>query len=45
MEKEVIEFLEDMFDGDKEYPDTEKMRQTINDMVGQLGIYSKQWLY
>lgn len=44
LEKEVIVFLEDMFDGDKEYPDTEKMRNTINDMASQLGIYSKQWL-
>ena len=44
LEKEVIVFLEDMFDGDKEYPDTEKMRKTINDMASQLGIYSKQWL-
>ena len=44
LEKEVIVFLEDMFDGDKEYPDTVKMRATINDMAGQLGIYSKQWL-
>jgi len=44
LEKEVILFLEDMFDGDKEYPDTEKMRDTINDMASQLGIYSKQWL-
>lgn len=44
LEKEVIAFLEDMFDGDKEYPDTEKMRCTINNMAGQLGIYSKQWI-
>jgi len=44
LEKEVIVFLEDMFDGDKEYPDTEKMRKTIDDMASQLGIYSKQWL-
>ncbi len=44
LEKEVIEFLEDMFDGDKEYPDTQKMRATIDDMASQLGIYSKQWL-
>ncbi len=44
LEKEVILFLEDMFDGDKEYPDTEKMRETIDDMASQLGIYSKQWL-
>ncbi len=44
LEKEVIVFLEDMFDGDKEYPDTDKMRKTIDDMASQLGIYSKQWL-
>ena len=44
LEKEVITFLEEMFDGDKEYPDVEKMRNTINDMAGQLGIYSNQWL-
>ena len=44
LEKEVIVFLEDMFDGDKEYPDTDKMRKTIDDMASQLGLYSKQWL-
>lgn len=44
LEKEVIKFLEDMFDGDKEYPDTVKMRKTIDDMGSQLGIYSEQWL-
>ena len=44
LEKEVILFLEDMFDGDKDYPDTEKMRATIDDMGSQLGIYSKQWM-
>lgn len=44
LEKEVIAFMEDMFDGDKEYPDTDKMRETINNMAGQLGIYSKQWI-
>lgn len=44
LEKEVIGFMEDMFDGDKEYPDTDKMRATINDMASQLGIYSKQWI-
>ena len=44
LEKAVILFLEDMFDGDKEYPDTKKMRETIDDMAGQLGIYSMQWI-
>ena len=44
LEEEVIDFLEDMFDEDKEYPDTEKMRTTIDTMASQLGIYSKQWI-
>lgn len=44
LEKEVIDFLEDMFDGDCEYPNTDKMRATIDNMVEQLGIYSKQWI-
>lgn len=44
LEKEVILFLEDMFDGDRDYPDTERMRETIDDMGSQLGIYSKQWI-
>ncbi len=44
LQKEVIAFLEDMFDGDNEYPDTGKMTRTIDDMGCQLGIYSKQWL-
>lgn len=44
LEREVIVFLEEMFDGDKEIPDTIKMRRIIDDMVSQLGIYSKQWL-
>ncbi|MBR4027175.1 MAG: FUSC family protein [Lachnospiraceae bacterium] len=44
LEKEVIAFLEDMFDGDNEYPDTVKMTRTIDDMGSQLGIYSTQWL-
>lgn len=44
LEKEVIAFLEDMFDGDNEYPNTVKMTKTIDDMGCQLGIYSKQWL-
>lgn len=44
LEKEVIKFLEEMFDGDKAYPDTAKMRATIDDMASQLGVYSKQWL-
>ena len=44
LEKEVIEFLEDMFDGDTKYPDTRTMTNTIDEMGSQLGIYSNQWM-
>ncbi len=43
LKEEVIVFLEDMFDGDTNYPNTEKMTKTITEMAGQLGILSKQW--
>lgn len=44
LDKEVIAFLENMFDGDNEYPDTEKMTAMIDDMARQLSIFSNQWL-
>jgi uncharacterized membrane protein YgaE (UPF0421/DUF939 family) len=44
LEKEVIDFLEEMFDGDMNYPDTGKMTNTIDEMGSQLGIYSNQWM-
>ncbi len=44
LDKEVIAFLEDMFDGDKIYPDTEKMTSMIDEMNAQLSIFSNQWL-
>lgn len=40
---EVIAFLEDMFDGDNLYPDTQKLTENITEMAGQLGILSEQW--
>ncbi len=43
-DKEIIAFLEDMFDGDNEYPDTEKMTTTIDTLSRQLSIFSNQWL-
>ena len=43
LKEEVIFFLEDMFDGDMQYPDTEKLTKTITEMAGQLGILSEQW--
>ena len=44
LENEVIVFLEEMFDGDLEYPNTVKMTKIIDDMGRQLGIYSNQWM-
>lgn len=44
LEEEVITFLENMFDGDMECPDTMKMTKSIDEMGSQLGIYSKQWM-
>lgn len=44
LDKEVLCFLEDMFDGDDVLPDTEKMSRMIDDMARQLRIFSKQWL-
>lgn len=44
LEKEVIAFLEDMFDGSDQIPDTVKMTQTIDEMASEMGIYSNQWL-
>lgn len=44
LDREVLSFLEDMFDGDNILPDTEKMGQMIDDMARQLKIFSKQWL-
>ncbi len=44
LDKEIIVFLEDMFDGDQEYPDTEKMTATIDALSRQLSIFSNQWL-
>lgn len=43
LKEEVITFLADMFDGDNQYPDTDKLTTTITEMAGQLGILSEQW--
>lgn len=42
LEKELIHFLEDMFDGDEHLPNTEKMVRSIDDMARQLTTFSKQ---
>jgi len=42
LEKEVIRFLEDMFDGDDSLPDAEVMTAKIDEMSKQLEIFSNQ---
>ena len=44
LEKEVIAFLEEMFDGDKKLPNTKKAIKTIDTMAEQLDIFSEQWI-
>lgn len=44
IDKEVIYFLEEMFDGDTILPDSKKMEQTIDAMAKQLNIFSNQRL-
>lgn len=44
LDKEIIEFLEDMFDGDDVLPDANQMSRTIQDMERQLNIFSNQKL-
>lgn len=43
LDRELLLFLEDMFDKDKLLPDTEKMVSKIDDMAKQLKIFSNQW--
>lgn len=44
LDKELIAFLEDMFDGDDRLPDADKMLKTISEMDRQLEIFSNQRL-
>ena len=44
LDKELIVFLEDMFDGDDSIPDAVKMQQKVGDMARQLEIFSNQKL-
>lgn len=45
LDRELIAFLEDMFDGDDVMPDAAKMEQTVADMARQLEIFSNQRLW
>lgn len=44
LDREIIAFLEDLFDGDDHIPDAKKMTKTIDAMVKQLKIFSNQKL-
>ena len=44
LNEELLHFLQDMFDGDEQLPDTAKMESTIDDLSRQLQIFSKQKL-
>ena len=45
LDREVIRFLEDMFDGDEVLPDPEKMERTVADMARQMTIFTNQRLF
>ena len=42
LDRELILFLEDMFDGDNHFPNTEKMARATEEMAKQLAIFSNQ---
>lgn len=44
LDRELIQFLEDMFDGDDVMPDAQQMSRSVNDMARQLSIFSNQRL-
>lgn len=45
LDRELIHFLEDLFDGDEELPDAEKMLKKTEDMASQLSIFTNQRLF
>ena len=45
LDQELIHFLEDLFDGDDELPDAEKMLKKTEDMAAQLSIFTNQRLF
>jgi len=45
LDREVVAFLEDMFDGDDHLPDTQVMTAKVSDMAKQLTIFSNQRLF
>ncbi len=45
LDRELIRFLEETFDGDDVMPDAERMERTVADMARQLTIFSNQRLF
>ena len=45
LDKELIRFLEDMFDGDDALPDAKEMTRRIDTMRSQLALFSNQKLF
>lgn len=45
LDRELICFLEEMFDGDDDLPDVEKLAEKIDDIDRQLNIFSNQKLF
>ena len=45
LDRELIRFLEEMFDGDEVLPDAGKMEEKVGDMARQLDIFSNQRLW
>lgn len=45
LERELIHFLEDLFDGDDELPDDRKMRRKAEEIAMELSVFRKQRLF
>ena len=45
LDRELIRFLEEMFDGDDVLPDAARMEQKVNDMAAQLTVFTNQRLF
>ena len=45
LDRELLRFLEEMFDGDQELPDPARMEKKVGDMARQLTIFSNQRLF
>ncbi|MBQ7229728.1 MAG: FUSC family protein [Oscillospiraceae bacterium] len=45
LDRELLRFLEEMFDGDEVMPDPARMEQKVTDMARQLAIFTNQRLF